>query len=483
MSEFTQYNSVTHPKILALGDWNSLLGHGLAKSCSYIIRKNGSYYEALNGDTGKIDYGGSANAGLVSGSDCSAVIQAVINEIYATGGLIEFGIGTFTCNTQLSIPDGTYSLKFKGAIGWTASATPYGTILKSTVAGNALFQQVCTENYRASYGLEFQDIVFVGDSSVGSSALHLTNSTTGAISHCMFFRFGIHIIIDMDHAAIVEGIGGNYALIVAEMPGLFTIHDNCLSEHQTCALKLDNVTQIKIHGNEFEDWGPWLRQIHIINSNGININGNRFTGNNEAAQQLEVIKIDTDEAIYCNQIHINDNIAYMGDGDVIFPFIEMTNTFGDAHVCNNIVSRNNNLVLGYAPSLAQILANDMYELPATPATLGGIDVHDHIRTLNDTENLKDFTSEFANNTTYQNLWSPLQLYFLFNTIKATSGVVIYMGKTSGAGLIALHQYANSTAEVVDGDVMSFMIDVPVGWYFKYVVSGNTALGSIYGVYH
>jgi hypothetical protein len=483
MSEFTQYNSVTHPKILCLGDWNNLLGHGLVKPYSYIIRKNGSYYEAINGSTGIISYGGSANVGGATGTLASSVLQASINAMYASGGTITFSADTFTFATQISIPDGTYSLRFIGAGGWAASANVKGTVFNSTVTGSALFQQAYTQNHRASYGLELRDILFVGDESAGSCALHLTNSTTGAISHCMFLRFDIHIIIDMNHAAIVEGGGGNYALIVAEMPGLFTIHDNIFSEHQTCATKFDNVTQIKIHGNEYESWGPFLRQIHIINSNGINIFGNRFTGNDGTVQQLEVIKIDTDECIYCNQIHISDNIAYMGNGGVIFPFIEMTNTFGDAHVCNNIVSRNNNLVLDYAPSLAQILANDMYELPATPATLGGIDVHDHIRTLNDTENLKDFTSEFANNTTYQNLWSPLQLYFLFNTIKATSGVVIYMGKTSGAGLIALHQYANSTAEVVDGDVMSFMIDVPVGWYFKYVVSGNTALGSIYGVYH
>lgn len=66
------------------------VGYGDAafeKSASYIIRKNGSYYEAINGSTGKIDYGGSNNAGGVDGTDASTVIQTTITAL-SNGGTI-----------------------------------------------------------------------------------------------------------------------------------------------------------------------------------------------------------------------------------------------------------------------------------------------------------------------------------------------------------------------------------------------------------
>lgn len=73
MSEFR-----TIPPKLTATEWNALLDHGLVKPASYIIRKNGSYYEAINGNTGKIDY---------SGTDASQVIQSAINAL-TNGGKI-----------------------------------------------------------------------------------------------------------------------------------------------------------------------------------------------------------------------------------------------------------------------------------------------------------------------------------------------------------------------------------------------------------
>jgi len=70
----TGVQDVVYPK-----HWNALLDHGLEKAASYIIRKKGAYYEAINGNTGKIDFGSSKNVGGISGSDARAVIQAAIN--------------------------------------------------------------------------------------------------------------------------------------------------------------------------------------------------------------------------------------------------------------------------------------------------------------------------------------------------------------------------------------------------------------------
>ena len=79
MTEFTAYDAATHPIIKKEDDYNNILDHAFEKSASYIIRINGSYYEAIHGSTGKISFGGSGNAGGVSGTDASVVIQAAIN--------------------------------------------------------------------------------------------------------------------------------------------------------------------------------------------------------------------------------------------------------------------------------------------------------------------------------------------------------------------------------------------------------------------
>jgi hypothetical protein len=56
MTDFTAYSATTHPVVRLEDDYNNILDHGLEKGFSYIIRKNGANYEAINGATGKIDY-------------------------------------------------------------------------------------------------------------------------------------------------------------------------------------------------------------------------------------------------------------------------------------------------------------------------------------------------------------------------------------------------------------------------------------------
>ena len=91
MSEFQRWSS-QHRTIRASRDWNALLDHGLEKPASYIIRKNGSYIEAINGSTGKIDYGGQNNAGGVSGSDATTVVQSAIDALTSGVVFIKDGI-------------------------------------------------------------------------------------------------------------------------------------------------------------------------------------------------------------------------------------------------------------------------------------------------------------------------------------------------------------------------------------------------------
>ena len=87
MADFQQFHTTTHPIIELDADWNHLLAHGLVKAASYIVRKNGSYYEAINGDTGLISYGGENNAGGTTGTVAEDVINAAI-AVLTSGGKI-----------------------------------------------------------------------------------------------------------------------------------------------------------------------------------------------------------------------------------------------------------------------------------------------------------------------------------------------------------------------------------------------------------
>jgi len=70
------------PPKLTKKEWNSLLDHSLIKEASYIIYTktiNGTqYYYALNGTTGKIDYGGPNNIGGINGLSFGDVMNTVI---------------------------------------------------------------------------------------------------------------------------------------------------------------------------------------------------------------------------------------------------------------------------------------------------------------------------------------------------------------------------------------------------------------------
>jgi hypothetical protein len=82
MTDFSPWNVVSHKWLLPSEEHNNILDHGLEKTVSYIIRKNGSVYEAIQGGgatgAGTIAYGGAANVGGATGSDFDAVINATV---------------------------------------------------------------------------------------------------------------------------------------------------------------------------------------------------------------------------------------------------------------------------------------------------------------------------------------------------------------------------------------------------------------------
>ena len=106
MTDFTAYSATLHPIVKLEDDYNNILDHALEKGVSYIIRKNGSTYEAINGSTGKIDY---------SSADAATVIQQSCNALTA---------GRTT--TEKIVIDGSFNL---GSYG-TQELTAYNSVVE-----------------------------------------------------------------------------------------------------------------------------------------------------------------------------------------------------------------------------------------------------------------------------------------------------------------------------------------------------------------
>jgi hypothetical protein len=112
MSEFEKFNASSHPIVTITGDWNNLLDHGIQKAYTYIVRLNGSYYEAIAGATGKIVYGGPNNVGTVDGTDSSAVIQATITNAALYNSIRV--LGTITLTDSLTFTSKNLEFVFDG---------------------------------------------------------------------------------------------------------------------------------------------------------------------------------------------------------------------------------------------------------------------------------------------------------------------------------------------------------------------------------
>jgi parallel beta-helix repeat protein len=108
MSDFQPFNAATHPIVKLEDDYNNILKEAFEKTASYIVRKNGSYYEAIQGGgsmgAGTIAFGGANNAppaDPVDGTDISAVIQAAVDN--AAEGRIFIKKGTYTLKTPITV--------------------------------------------------------------------------------------------------------------------------------------------------------------------------------------------------------------------------------------------------------------------------------------------------------------------------------------------------------------------------------------------
>ncbi len=138
---------------------------GLRKPCKYLIYKVGSYYYCENGETGKIVYGGSGNAGGINGANFSLVLQAAANN----SGSIVITDGTYSYGTAVNI----YS--------YTSIEGSYATILTPTADVQAFIITAPATRITIK-NIQIQDNSLVTST---KEAIYL-NNTSGVISLSSF---------------------------------------------------------------------------------------------------------------------------------------------------------------------------------------------------------------------------------------------------------------------------------------------------------
>ena len=214
----------TIPPKLTKVEWNALLDHGLEKPTSYIIRINGSTFEAVNAHTGKIDY---------SGTDASSVIQSAIN---AGAGKVFLKRGRYNLSSELTINEGVV---LEGEVLGAPLVTDKRTVLvtyKDTdfitlkggselknldiAMGTALSDSHAILNITSSSGVDFQkpiiiDNVFVsGAIEANGSALKLSIDSDANVSGVLVRNFswygfnkGVELILNSSYPS--ASISGN----------------------------------------------------------------------------------------------------------------------------------------------------------------------------------------------------------------------------------------------------------------------------------
>ena len=199
-------------------DANMLLDHALEKSFDYIIRKNGSYYEAIlgggNTGAGTIAFGGSGNVGSVSGVSGAAVLQAALN----LGKSIQFK-GTITCDTGLTvdIPNTSLSgscyndtLSFTSSDGLTINEASFslsnctlehysttsnlGLLINGTINDfiyHTNIDHVHFKNWATALKLNYAWHTLISniDTSYSQRALHIFGqSVNNTVTNCVFYN-------------------------------------------------------------------------------------------------------------------------------------------------------------------------------------------------------------------------------------------------------------------------------------------------------
>jgi parallel beta-helix repeat protein len=232
--------------IINLTEWNGLLATGLMKPLAYIVRKTGSYYEAINGATGAVDYGGDTDEGGTSGVAAHSVATAAITA--AAGGHVHIKGADYSLTDEIVV----------GQSGTLITMDGLDTKLTQTVANKAIFSITTKTNVRISNGY-----LYGTGAGTGSGIYATTTCTDLTIDHMICENWGYHGI---------HVINSDYALLFANK-SVSNIRSGVLLDTVDYSRVLGNkiLTNTR-HGLEMDDCNYNLvSQNHIIGNDSGNL--------------------------------------------------------------------------------------------------------------------------------------------------------------------------------------------------------------------
>jgi hypothetical protein len=163
-TDFIVQNDSSHPLVNKY-DHRFMCAQAFEGSSSYVIRKNGSYYEAIKkyGSTGggMIKYGGVSNLGGVTGTDFDAVLEAAATAI-GYNGRIFLKAGVYATN----------GLNFKNAAAVT-DATQQMLEIAGEGMGNTILKGNTTSTGASSTDGAFTDKAWVMADSFDTSGIRI----------------------------------------------------------------------------------------------------------------------------------------------------------------------------------------------------------------------------------------------------------------------------------------------------------------------
>lgn len=346
MSEIESYPT---SKIYVQGThWNHLLDHGLEKTASYIIRKSGTTYQAINGSTGKIDY---------TGADSGAVFNDVV-AILTNGGVIRLKQTTFTCTEAPLIDQDNIHVfgENTGTIWKVANTTSINafkitgddcSIQNLTIDGNRANNPdggvEALQNGIYSTGAERVKVVDAKIVNMPRRGIFLSNATALKGEHQILNNYIVQSIDN--HAAILTDDA--YCLIANNV--LVGSGNNWTVAEQSDGITLYEALNCVVIGNDIRDF--CRRGIYVVTTGsttgGHTIEGNMIYNSGEygilvAAGQVAVngniVISSRKNSIYLNGYGITCNGNYVYGSETQSGIY--ANVAFDLTINNNVVDNN-----------------------------------------------------------------------------------------------------------------------------------------------
>jgi parallel beta-helix repeat protein len=311
MTDFQAFNATSYQIIRLEDDYNNILHHAFEKTAKYVVRKNSSYYEAIQGGTssgaGTIAFGGAGNAGSTDGTSFHAVIEAAINS--GSGGRVHIRGGDYALDDTIDV----------GQSNTWISGEGNDTVITQATADKHAF------SFTTKSGCRLSSLYLYGTGAdTGSGVYATTNSANLYVDHVKIENWGyhgIHIInctqINLSQNWVFNNIRNGLLLDTCDNA---SVTQNMITTNTRHGIELDDCSYGLIRGNhilmnDLADAATYdgLILLHSADSSDYNlIQGNHIRDNDRYEINISTASC-TGNKIGVNMLYGTDREGIVND--------------------------------------------------------------------------------------------------------------------------------------------------------------------------